>query len=343
MNTYSKAGVNIETGDTASHYAYQAAKSTFSERTGLIGQPVILDGGFAGLLDFGDFYLVQNDDGVGTKMMVAEQMQKFDTLGYDLLAMVADDAVCLGAEVTSITNTIDCQKVEPEVIQVLMSGLAKACKEQKIVIPGGEIAELNKMVNGYTWNAAAVGIVAKDRVITGAQIAPGDKIIGLPARGFRSNGLSLVRHVLANAFGVNWHQEKFDNDTTWGDVVLTPSRIYHNDLLKIIGRFGEPRTLDIKGLAHITGGGLAGNLSRILPEGIGANLTNLIPPLPAMTKLIELGGISREESYRTWNMGIAMILIVEPNKEPLALSSLKDLGIAAQTMGEIDNTGEIKF
>ena len=339
MTTYSEAGVDISTGDKASKIAYTAAKSTFSGREGRMGAPAILEGGFAGMLDFGDFYLVQNDDGVGTKMMVAEQIGKYDTLGYDLLAMVVDDAVCLGAEVVSITNTVDCHKVDSAVIEVLMGGLAKACQEQHVVIPGGEIAELNQMVNGYTWNAAAVGIVAKDRVITGTKIKVGDKVIGLPAVGFRSNGFSLVRHVLQKAFGDNWHNTAYMNGQTWGEAVLKPSRIYHNQLLELLGRYGEPRQVDVAGIVHITGGGLQGNISRILPEGLGMQLDNLIEPLPIMQKLIQLGSIARDEAYKTWNMGIAMVVIVDPSAEVKVLAHFPD----AQTMGVIDNSGEIKF
>jgi len=350
MSTYKNAGVDIESGDMASKAAYFAAKSTFQGRKGLIGEPVLLEGGFAGLLDFGDFYLVQNDDGVGTKMIIAEQTGKYDTLGYDLLAMVVDDAVCLGAEVTSITNTIDCKKVEPEVIEKLMEGLSKACQEQKVVIPGGEIAELNTMVNGYTWNAAAVGVVEKNKVITGKEIAIGDKIIGLPSNGFRSNGFSLIRHILTNTFGEEWHQKIYENKAdpintgkTWGEITLIPCRIYHSDLLALLGRYGQERKLNIKGIVHITGGGLKGNIGRILPEGLGANFDNLFSPHPFMGKLIELGSVDREEAYKTWNMGMAMSLFASQEDEEEILKSLISLGIKAQVVGEVTESGEVVF
>lgn len=350
MATYQEAGVDIHKGDQASKSAYQAAKSTFPSRENMIGSPVMLEGGFAGLLDFGDFYLVQNDDGVGTKMMIAEQTGLYQTLGYDLLAMVVDDAICLGAEVTSITNTIDCNKVEPQVIDQLMSGLAQACQEQKIVIPGGEIAELNAMVNGYTWNAAAVGIVAKDKVITGANIQADDIIIGLPAQGFRSNGFSLVRHILTQAYGANWANQTYDNPDdpqhngkTWGQVTLTPSRIYHHDLLTLIGRYGQERKINPKGIVHITGGGLDGNIPRILADGLGAHFHNLIEPLPMMKKLIELGEIERKEAYKTWNMGMAMAVIVAPEQQEIVMSALQDLQIKAQVVGQINDSGQVTF
>jgi len=345
MSTYKDSGVNIDAGDQASAMAYQAAKSTFPARAGMIGEPVRLDGGFAGLLDFGDYYLVKNDDGVGTKIAIAEAINDFSTLGYDLLAMVVDDAICLGAEVVSVTNTIDCNKVKPEVVEPMMNGLAAACREQKIVIPGGEIAEMNTMVNGYIWNASALGIVAKDKVITGKDVQFGDQIIGLPDPGFRSNGFSLVRYVLKNTFGENWFNQIYEDGVSWGKTVLTPSRIYHNDLLQILGRHGEARKLNIRGIAHITGGGLAGNFERILKhdETLGAKFTDLLEPPAFMQKIVELGGIAREEAYRTFNMGIAMTLVVDPaTVEPL-LAELTKLGINAKLMGEITATGKIEF
>ena len=147
MVDYKKSGVDIQAGDKASKIAYNHAKSTFASRNGMIGEPVIDDGAFAGLFNMGNFYIVQCDDGVGTKMEIAERIGKFDTLGYDLLAMVVDDVVCMGAETISITNTLDTNKVDVAIIGDLMKGLAKACNEQKVVIPGGEIAEVGNVVN----------------------------------------------------------------------------------------------------------------------------------------------------------------------------------------------------
>jgi len=208
MATYEEAGVNIELGNKCSAIAYQAAKNTFIGRKGMIGEPMLDEGGFAGAMDMGDFYLIQNDDGIGTKMMIAERINKLDTMGFDLLAMVADDAICVGAETISMTNTLDVNKVDEEKIAALMTGLETAALEQKVVVPGGEIAELGAMVNGYVWNATAVGIVEKNKIIDGSSIEVGDKVIGLKSAGFRSNGFSLVRHVLQESLGDAWAFEK---------------------------------------------------------------------------------------------------------------------------------------
>ncbi len=335
MNTYKQAGVDVEAGDEASRIAYENAKKTFTARKGLFANPVTLDGGYAGLIDMGDFYLVQNDDGIGTKSIVAEKVGKYDTLGYDLLCMVVDDAVCLGAEVISITNTIDTNKVDPAIVEQMMQGLSKACIEQKVLIPGGEIGELPDLANGITWNAAAVGVVAKDKVIDGSKIAVGNTLIALPSYNFRSNGLTLARFVLRNKFGDDWYSVPFNENKTWGEAVLEPSVIYHDALLQLLGRYGQERKFDLNGISHITGGGIEGNLPRILKKsGLGAKVTlpnELIPE--TMRKLMDIGNIDLDEALKTWNMGIAMILVTDKPDE--LQSHLKSLKVESFVVGVI--------
>ncbi len=342
MATYKDSGVDIELGDECSKIAYQAAIDTFSSREGMIGQPLKEMGGFSGALDMGDYYLVQNDDGVGTKIAIGEKINKLDTLGYDLIAMVADDAVCMGAETISVTNTLDVNKVDSNKITQLMSGLKKAAIEQKIVIPGGEIAELGNRLNGYIWNATAVGILAKDKMITGANIKPGDKIIGLKSAGIRSNGFSLVRHILGQTVGENWHNEAFNESMTWGEATLAPSVIYSNTILKLHGRYNEQANAELKAIVHVTGGGIAGNMKRILKKtGYGANLHSLIQPQAIFEKLMELGKVSREEAYKTWNMGTGMVII--SNDTDKIIETCKADGIEAQIIGEVTEDSAINF
>lgn len=311
MTTYEESGVNIEKGDACSRIAYEAAKSTFIGRAGKIGAPSVLEGGFSGTLDMGDFLLVQNDDGVGSKMMVAHALGKYDTVGQDLVAMVVDDAICVGAEVVSVSNTIDIEKVDDKVIAPMMEGLKNACLTQKVVVPGGEIAEIPGQVKGVIWNATAVGVVEKDKFIDGSKVKEGDMILGIRSAGFRANGFSLIRKVLEDKFGPNWVNEPYDSEQSWGEVVLTPSLIYHRALLGILGGFREPRKIDIHGIAHITGGGLEGNTERVVKNGLRADFDNLWEAHEVMLKLMEMGNISREEAYRTWNMGTGMILVVD--------------------------------
>ncbi|MFC1810514.1 phosphoribosylformylglycinamidine cyclo-ligase [Patescibacteria group bacterium] len=334
MATYKEAGVDIEKGDECSRIAYEAAKATFAGRKGMIGEPVVLEGGFAGALDFGDFYLIQNDDGIGTKMVIARQVGKYDTMGYDLVGMVADDAICVGAEVVSISNTIDVEKVEKDVIEQLMKGLQKACEEQKIVIPGGEIAELGTMVDGYIWNATAVGIVEKDKFITGDKVEVGDPIIGLKSRLFRSNGVSLVRHIMAETFGTEWYNEPYKDGKSWGEALLAPTKIYHNAVLDMIGRYKEPSKVNISAIAHITGGGLPGNISRIVKhKGYGARIESLPRANEVMLKVKEFGNVSDKEAFKTWNMGVGMVLVSKDIDKIIEIAKKHD--VEAMQIGEI--------
>jgi len=333
MADYKKAGVNIKLGDKTSKIAYSYAKSTFSSRKNMIGEPVKDEGSFAGLLNMGSFYLVQSDDGVGTKIEVAERIGKFDTLGYDLLAMVADDVICLGAETISVTNTIDTNKIDTNVIKCLMQGLAEACNQQKVVIPGGEIAEVGKAVNGNVWNATAVGILQKDKLIETKNIKAGDIVISLHEKGFRSNGFSLVRYILEKEFDENVYNKPSPFNRSWGEMILEPSTIYSSAMLELIGRFEKDRRFNIKGIAHITGGGIPGNFNRVLRRsGLGAEFINLFAPSPMVKEIQKIGSVKEAEAYKTWNMGNGMMIVVdEKDAEPV----LQALTLEAKIVGKI--------
>ena len=344
MTTYKKSGVDVELGDRCSKMAYEAAKATFAGRKGMIGEPVIQEGGFTGMLDMGDFYLIQNDDGVGTKIEVAEKMRQFDTLGYDLIAMVADDGICVGAEVFSITNTLDSSHLDGGMVEGLMQGLQKAALEQKIVIPGGELAELGDALNSAVWNATAVGIVEKDKIITGKDIQEGDAILTLKSDGIRSNGLSLIRMILQEKFGDNWVHTDYGDDRTWGEIILTPSKIYHRAILNMIGGYRQERKINIKGLVHNTGGGIPGNVPRLLKSnGLGADLSDLPNVHEFMLKLQEYGNVEDEEAYRTWNMGIGMFAVVAPNDVDRAIKMLNEKNIDTQVAGVVTTDPNIKI
>lgn len=343
---YASSGVNIAQGDKASRAAYTNAKKTFSSRKGKIGEPFVMDGGFSGALDMGDYLLVQNDDGVGTKMEIAERLKKYDTLGQDLVAMVADDALCVGAEVISLSNTIDTPLVETAAIETLTAGLAECCKAQKIVIPGGEIAELSDALNGMVWNATAIGIVKKEKFITGQNIHPGQKIIGLKGRVLRSNGMTLARKICEEKFGSDWHRHQWRDGQSWGEILLTPSKVFHRTLLdQLVGDFEGERSFPIQGIVHITGGGIPGNLPRILPSGMGAQLHNLHEPHPAIQDLQKIGNLDEEECYRTWHCGTAMMLVVEEEYvEPICQKlNSSDSEIHAILVGEITHEEKLDF
>ncbi|MBU0766817.1 phosphoribosylformylglycinamidine cyclo-ligase [Patescibacteria group bacterium] len=331
MTRYKDAGVDIEQGDKASASAYSHAVSTFASRKGMIGEPVFEENGFAGFLDMGDYYLVQSDDSTGTKIDLAFSVGKLDTLGYDLVAMVADDAVCTGAEPISISNTLDIPHIDPKVVDQLMGGLAKACSEQKIVIPAGEIAEVPGAVEKGVWSATVIGVVEKSKVLKPETIEAGDVIISLKSAGPRCNGYSLIRKILEGKLDEEWKDGK-----TWGEVMLTPSIVYSNALLELIGRYGEDRKVNVKGLAHITGGGIPSKLGRTLKKsGLGAELTDLWSPHESLVDLIKLGSVTTEEAYKTWNMGNGMIVIVSEDEADKALEMLNNGNIEAKIAGTV--------
>lgn len=335
MTTYKDSGVDVDKGDECSAIAYATAKSTFSSRKGMKGEPLFMDGGFSGAIDMGDYYLVQNDDGVGSKMMVAAALGRYDTVGRDLLAMVADDAICLGAEVISVSNTIDIEKIDEKAISEMMKGFGEACLEQKIIVPGGEIAELPGQVKGIIWNATSVGIVEKDKFIDSSKVKEGDVILGLRSAGFRSNGFSLVRKILSDKFGTDWVHADYGNGQTWGEMVLTPSIIYHRSLLKILGGFGEARKIDVHALAHVTGGGLLANVERIVKEKAGLKpvFDNLWQPHEMILKLMEMGDVPEEDARQTWNMGTGMTLVVAAEDEEAVIAALPEFKI--QRIGRV--------
>jgi phosphoribosylformylglycinamidine cyclo-ligase len=343
MTTYKDSGVDIEGGNAASRIAYKHAKQTFAGRSGKIGEPVSDDGGFAGLLDMGDFSIVQNDDGTGSKMELAVALGTFDTIGTDLVAMVADDAICTGAEVISLSNTLDIAKIDRGMIDALLGGLSKACQAQSIVMPGGEIAEVPGAVTSPVWNATSIGVVAKDRVIDTQKIADSDIVIALQSAVARSNGFSLIRKILSDALGDDWHNSEWKSGTTWGEVMLTPSIVYHGALLNLLGRYGEERKVEVKGLAHVTGGGIADNLKRTLKKsGCGAALTDLFAPHDALQDLIALGSIDIDEAYRTWNMGNGMLMIVAKDDVDTSLKLLQSAGVQAQVAGSVTTKSKVE-
>jgi phosphoribosylformylglycinamidine cyclo-ligase len=336
MTTYKDSGVDTQAGGEASKKAYEHACATFASRKGKMGTPVEDTGGFAGLIDMGGFYLVQNDDGTGSKMEIAHAMKKYDTLGYDLLAMVVDDAICTGAEVISVSNTLDVPSVDTAMVDALMGGLSKACQEQNILIPGGEIAEVPGAVHSPVWNATSVGIIEKGNELQPATIAEGDTILALQSGVARSNGFSLIRKILSDAHGEHWYDTEWKDGISWGEIMLKPSVIYHGALLSLLGRFGEERTVAIKSLTHITGGGIAENLERTLRKsGLGAELTELFEPHDAMKDLIALGNIDTKESYRTWNMGNGMLVIVDSALAEIASKSLVSQNIQVTQAGVV--------
>jgi phosphoribosylformylglycinamidine cyclo-ligase len=324
MQNYKSAGVDISAGDAASKIAFAFAQKTFASRKNLIGAPLSAAGGFAGLLDFGKFCVAQCCDTVGTKIDLAAKLNYFDQLGADLLAMVADDAVCLGAEVVAVTNTFEIAKIDPVKIEKMMRSLSEICTAQKVVISGGEIAEVGAKIKNASWGADAIGIVAPEKIIDKKNVAPGDAIISLREKSFRCNGYSLIRKILAE----NW-------DENLARKCLRGSRVFHDAILKLHGRFGEKPRVKISAIAHVTGGGIPGNLKRILPKNCGAVLENLFAPPDFFGEIQTLGKIPAREFYEVFNGGNGMLVVLPKSEIGAALEILKSAQIDAQIAGEI--------
>jgi len=356
--SYADAGVNIELGDDVSKILYNAAKKTWDNRKGLIGEVIVPFDDFSGVraidvsnLPAGTLMNV-NFDGVGTKMELAERVNDYRTLAYDLFAMVCDDAVVRGAEPVLIGSILDVNSLGKnedsyiEQIKQLAEGYVSAAKEANVAIVNGEIAELGSRVGGYgpfnsNWGAGLVWFASKSKMFTGYEIKPGDKIVALREKGFRSNGLSLARKVFRDVYGDFWHNAEFMGKKI-GSLVLTPSKIYCGAVVKMHGSISSAGKAMIHGIAHITGGGIPGKLGRILKaSSFGAELNNLFEPPEIMLQCQKLGNVSDEEAYRTWNMGNGMLIISPEPEKVVQIAS--EYGIDARIAGEVVSEPGIKI
>lgn len=333
-----QSGVDIDLGNACSKNAYTWAKKTFANRAGKAGEPHMgVDGAFSNVLQFKDARIGISSDGIGTKIELAERTGIYHTIGHDLMAMTVDDLAANGFEATSISNIIDLDFLDYNIIDELMRGLHEAAELAGVAVTGGEIAELGPRMNGYgdrmhfNWCATAIGILPDvlQGPIDGSEIHPGDTIIALKSRGFRSNGFSLVRRVMTEKFGEDWHTAMYDDNKTWGEVLIAPSIIYTRAITGLVERNCIPT-----GIAHITGGGLADNLGRALKaSGMGAELSNIFEPAEFVQRLQELGNITEEQAYRIWNMGNGMLVMVRPEESDAAIIHLAEMGFEAQVAG----------
>ena len=332
-------GVDLKLGDDCSRRAFRWAERSFEARRGRAGFPLFGGAGsFSNWMDFGTLKIAMTCDGIGTKAEVAERTGIYHTLGYDLVAMVADDLVANGIEPVNLVNVLDVDKPDEEIIDQLMRGLHDACMECGIAIVGGEIAELGARTGGwgprmhFNWCATAIGVPSNGCApIDGGQIEAGDVVVAMKSAGFRSNGFSLVRSILEAAHGPLWHGVPSVDGRSWGEVALTPSFLCTPSVLALIDA-GIP----LRGAGHITGGGIPSKFGRVLKKsGLGARLDNLFPPHDFMRALIEMGNVPLETAYRQWNMGNAMLLVVPPTAAEATLSVLSARGVAAQIAGEI--------
>ena len=345
MSTSSEnpAGYSIEEGNAASRNAYNWSKKTFANRSGKPGEPAQdLDGGFSNEIRFGAERLGISSDGIGTKIEVAERLNQYDSLGYDLIAMTADDLIAAGFVPTNLSNIIDVNHLDYDVVDQLMRGLHDAANFAQIAITGGEIAELGNRIGGwpgakmnFNWCSTAIGVLHPSlaQPLSGKTARAGHVVVALRSPSFRSNGYSLARKTLTRLFGENWHDAPYDGPdqyANWGEALLAPSLIYSPGVAALLDA-----GLPLHGVAHITGGGVADNFKRVLKNGLGAVLDNLFEPLPSMQRLMELGDLSPETAYLYWNMGTGMLLVTEEASAAAVVASLRASGYSAQVAGHL--------
>ncbi|MEU9653345.1 phosphoribosylformylglycinamidine cyclo-ligase [Streptomyces sp. NPDC048110] len=335
--SYAAAGVDIEAGDRAVELMKEWVKKT--------RRPEVLGGlgGFAGLFDASalkDYerpLLASATDGVGTKVDIARQLGVYDTIGHDLVAMVMDDIVVCGAEPLFMTDYICVGKVHPERVAAIVKGIAEGCVLAGCALVGGETAEHPGLLGADDFDVAGAGtgVVEADRLLGPDRIRTGDAVIAMASSGLHSNGYSLVRHVLLNEGGLALDAHLDGLGRTLGEELLEPTKIYSLDCLALM------RTAEVHAFSHVTGGGLAANLARVIPDGLHAVVDRSTWTPGAIFDLVgRTGKVERLELEKTLNMGVGMIAIVPEESTDVALTALADRGVDAWVAGEITDRGE---
>ena len=330
--TYAQAGVDIDAGNRMVELIKPLVRAT--ARPGADAEI----GGFGGLFDlkplgFKDPVLVAANDGVGTKVKIAIETGRHDTIGIDLVAMSVNDLVVQGAEPLFFLDYYACGKLEPEIGAAVVAGISVGCKQAGCALIGGETAEMPGLYQGDDYDLAgfAVGAAERGALLPRRDIAQGDVIIGLASSGVHSNGFSLVRKVVEKS-GLLWSAPApFSPDQSLGEAILTPTRIYVKSCLSAIRA-----TQGVKGLAHITGGGFPDNIPRVLPKDLGARIDLArVPVLPVFKWLASEGGIAQNEMLRTFNCGIGMIVIAAPKDAAAVAQAFTQAGEKVVTIGSV--------
>ena len=344
--TYASAGVDVEAGDRAVELMKDAVKATHN--ASVVGGV----GGFAGLYDLSALssyrkpYLATSTDGVGTKVAIAQALDVHDTIGYDLVGMVVDDIVVCGAKPLFMTDYIATGKVVPERIADIVRGIAGACKVAGTALVGGETAEHPGLLAEHEYDVAgaATGLVEADELLGPDRVREGDVLIGMASSGIHSNGYSLVRKVIDVA-GWGLDRQVDELGRTLGEELLEPTRVYAADCLDLAAAFpvngNDGQTgHGIRGFSHVTGGGLAANLARVLPQGLEGRVDRSTWQIPAIFSLIgSLGQVPLADLERTLNLGVGMIAIVDPAVADAAMNRLNERGISSWIMGDVVKAG----
>lgn len=333
--TYKKSGVDIDEGEKFVSLISPMAKRTFRPEVlteiGFFSALFKLD-----LTRYKEPVLVSGTDGVGTKLKIAFMMDKHDIVGIDLVAMCVNDILTTGAEPLFFLDYLATAKLHADKASKIIEGIVKGCEEAGCSLIGGETAEMPGFYQEGEYDIAgfSVGVVEREKIINGSSIREGDVIIGLASNGLHSNGYSLVRKLFFDMEKINIGTYVPELGVKLGEELLRPTRIYVKAFMALRD------SLEIKGMAHITGGGIPGNLPRILPEGICANIRNGSWPVPAIFKVIEkMGNVSEEEMKRTFNMGIGYIMVVSEKGSIDVISLLNNAGFKAFIIGVIEKGG----
>jgi phosphoribosylformylglycinamidine cyclo-ligase len=331
--TYADAGVDIEAGDKAVELMKAAVRR--AQRPEVLGDL----GGFAGLFDASAIarmtrpVLATSTDGVGTKVAVAQALDIHDTIGFDLVGMVVDDIVACGAEPLFMTDYIATGRVVPERVAAIVSGIAAACEQAGVALVGGETAEHPGLLepDEYDVAGASTGVVEHADILGPHRVEGGDVVVGLASSGLHSNGYSLVRRVIASA-GWQLDRQVPEFGRTLGEELLQPTTVYAGSLLALVRTDG----VDVHALSHVTGGGLAANLARVLPTGTFARVDrSMWSPGPVFSTIAELGRVPRADLERTLNMGVGFVVVLPATEADLAIQVSRAHGIPAWVMGEV--------
>lgn len=330
--TYEKAGVSIAAANEAIARIKPIAESTHTPKV-LAGV-----GPFAAsfLADFGHYeepVLVASTDGVGTKVKLAAAFQRYHGVGWDVVAVCANDVITCGAAPLFFLDYIGCHRLEPKLIEELVGGMRDGCLEAAMALVGGETAEMRDIYSPGEFDLVgfAIGVVERNQLITGEHITTGDCLLALPSSGIHSNGLSLARKVFERLSDEEWQRHEERLGCSLVEELLKPTRIYAREL-KALREAG----IQIKGAAHISGGGIPGNLERILPPGVSARVDQgLLPKLPVFELIAERGNITSDEMWKIFNMGAGMVLAVSPDQAEAAKDVSQERGFSLSVVGEV--------
>ena len=322
-NTYKSAGVDKEEGYKTVDKIKSAVAETHNKN---VLNNLGSFGAFYAIGEYKNPVLVSGTDGVGTKLKIALDTKKYDSIGIDCFAMCANDILCHGAKPLFFLDYLACGKLDSNVASEIVLGMVKACKDNECALIGGETAEMPGMYQAGDYDVAGfcVGIVERDEIIDGSKIKKGDKIIAIPSSGFHSNGFSLVRKVFPN------FEEEFEGKPLY-ETLLEPTRLYYQPIHKLL------KVVSLSGIAHITGGGLIENVPRIIPNGLCAEIQTEKIRIPSiMLELEKRGNVDRMEMFGTFNMGVGMVVVVDEKDAEKVLFTLKD----AYEIGEITENEE---